>query len=103
VAQSIGASMDQDPMEIQRRQRQSVNNVARLSPFEQLPNEILREIVKMYFDDHVPRITTIMHICRRLRQATLSLPAIWCSIRVLTPFDSFGAKYGYEDVCSIFL
>jgi hypothetical protein len=90
-------------MEIQGRQEQSVNTVARLSPFERLPNEILREIVKMYFDDRVPNITTIMHIYRRLRQTTLGLPAIWCSIRVLTPLDPFGARYGYEDVCSIFL
>jgi hypothetical protein len=90
-------------MEIQGYQEQSVNDVARLSPFERLPNEILREIVKMYFDDPAPKITTIMHICRRLRQDTLGLPAIWCSIRLLTPLDRFGGSYGYEDVCSISL
>jgi hypothetical protein len=89
-------------METQVHEKWDANYATRISPFERLPVEILSEIVEIcvsYYEE----ITTIMHICCRLRHVTLGLPSIWCSIEILSPDNRWGPSYGYSSVCGIYL
>jgi hypothetical protein len=68
------------------------------SPLERLPTEVLSEIVNMYlFDDG--EITTITHICNRIRQVVFGMASLWRGILILTVEDeSIGPEFWYEDV-----
>jgi hypothetical protein len=88
-------------METQIHEKRDANYAFRTSSLERLPVEILSEIVEIYLSYYYPKITTIMHICRRLRHVTLELPTIWCNLRILSPFNHWGLSYGYEFVRGI--
>jgi hypothetical protein len=90
-------------MEIQDNREQSANDAARISPFEQLPVEILSEIMNIYFSRARSDLPTTMQICRRLRHVVLGLPTLWCNIKILSPRDHLGPRFGYKYVCEVYL
>jgi hypothetical protein len=80
--------------------KRDASHATRTPPFERLPVEILREVLKLCLNDR-QKITTIMQICRRLRHVALGMPAIWCNIRLVERDFGAGPQYGYDDVSSI--
>jgi hypothetical protein len=81
-------------MEIQGHQARRPDDVARISPFTQLPTELLGVIAKMYMEDR-PKITTITQICSRLRRVVHGM-RIWNRIKLLEYGRGFDAGYGYD-------
>jgi hypothetical protein len=86
-------------MELRSHQREATSRQAPVSSFVRLPVEILREIVNSYLQ-YPEKITTIMHICRRLRHVVLGIHTIWSNILLLSRMG-YRPKYRYKDVGDI--
>jgi hypothetical protein len=69
------------------------------SRLEQLPTELLQEIVKIYLRFDVDNsIVTVTQICYRIRQAALGMTEIWRGITLLPANRPMSSKYRYRDV-----
>lgn len=66
-------------MQLQNLQQKRANHASYIAPLRRVPMEILREIVKLCWEDGMD-MTVLLNACSRIRQAVMGLSAVWTKI-----------------------